>query len=79
MNRYEYTLVLRALIFEERGKSMLSPSNWDYRFLETAIESFLALDRYCGYFIAIHPLIQSLACYQCMKRYMLFHDDERWA
>ena len=53
MNRYEYTLVLRSLIFEERGKSMLSPSNWDYRFLETAIESFLALHRYCGHAICL--------------------------
>jgi hypothetical protein len=28
MNRYEYTLVLRSLIFEERGKSLLSPFHW---------------------------------------------------
>ena len=53
MNRYEYTLVLRSLIFEERGKSLLSPSNWDYRYIETVNESFLAFDRYCGHAICL--------------------------
>jgi hypothetical protein len=53
MNRYECTLVLRSLIFEERGKSMLSPLNWDYRYLETVIESFLAVDRYCGHALCL--------------------------
>ena len=53
MDRYEYTLVLRSLIFEGRGKSLLSPSNWYYHYLVTVNESSLALDSNCDHAICL--------------------------
>ena len=46
MQRYEYTSFLRCLIFEERGKSLLSPLRWDCRYFVTAILVSLAFESY---------------------------------